>query len=102
MQTDTNISRAHLAAFFWQLDHVFEVLRAAITRGQKEHGELKYFWQWEKALDEIEQGASRREISAYRNQGHQFPAIIGCQWDGDHKFVCGISCRQSRGTNQKK
>ena len=35
----------HLAAFFWQIDHVFEALRTAITRGQKEHGELKYFWE---------------------------------------------------------
>jgi hypothetical protein len=29
----------------------------------------------------------RREISAYRNQGHQYPAIIGCKWDGEDKFV---------------
>jgi hypothetical protein len=87
MQTDVLICRAHLAAFFWQLDHVFEVLSAAITRGQKEHRELKYFWLWEKRLNGIEQTPMRKEISAYRNHGHQFPAIIGCQWDGDHNFV---------------
>jgi hypothetical protein len=87
MQTDMLICRAHLAAFFWQLDHVFEVLRAAITRGQREHGELKYFWLWEKKLDGIEQTPMGKEISAYRNHGHQFPAIIGCRWDGDHNLV---------------
>jgi hypothetical protein len=48
---------------------------------------LKYFWQWEKALDEIEKGTLRKGISAYRNQGHQYPAIIGCKWGGDDKFV---------------
>ncbi|MGI0084707.1 MAG: hypothetical protein ACREBQ_06460 [Nitrososphaerales archaeon] len=87
MQTDIMICRAHLASFFWQLDHIFEALRGAINRGQKEHGNLKYFWQWEKALDEIEKGTLRQEISAYRNQGHQYPAIIGCKWTGDDKFV---------------
>src|SRR5271155_3840937 len=87
MQTDVLICRAHLASFFWQLDHIFEALRGAINRGQKEHGDLKYFWQWDKALDDIEKGTLRREISAYRNQGHQYPAIIGCKWEGDDKFV---------------
>jgi hypothetical protein len=87
MQTDVLICRAHLASFFWQLDHIFEALRAAINRGQKEHGDLKYFWQWEKTLDEIEKNTLRTEISAYRNQGHQYPAIIGCKWDGDDKFL---------------
>lgn len=87
MQTDIVICRAHLASFFWQLDHIFEALRGAINRSQKEHGDLKYFWRWEKALDEIEKGTLRKEIQAYRNQGHQYPAIIGCKWDGDDKFV---------------
>lgn len=32
-QVDVVICRAHLAAFFWQLDHVFEALRTATTRG---------------------------------------------------------------------
>src|SRR5271169_5649994 len=42
MQADVVICRTHLAAFFWQINHVFEALQAAITRGQKEHGDLKY------------------------------------------------------------
>jgi len=88
MQTDVVICKAHLAAFFWQLDHIFEALRAAITRGQKEHNESKYFWQWEQELSKIEQNLLRQEIKAYRNQGHQYPAIIGCSWDGEGgKFV---------------
>jgi hypothetical protein len=43
-QVDVVICRAHLAAFFWHLEHLFEALRAAITRGQKEYPEAKYFW----------------------------------------------------------
>jgi hypothetical protein len=80
-QVDVVICRAHLAAFFWQLDHVFEALKIAVTRGQKEHPTLKYFWSYEKRLEEIEQKAIRREISAYRNKGHEIPAIIGCAWE---------------------
>jgi hypothetical protein len=88
MQADVVICRAHLAAFFWQIDHVFEALRTAITRGQKEHGELKYFWKWEQDLKTIEETPLRREISAYRNKGHEIPAIIGCAWEGKGgKFV---------------
>lgn len=88
MQTDVVICRTHLAAFFWQIDHVFEALRAAITRGQKEHGGLKYFWKWERELKRIEETALRQEISAYRNKGHDIPAIIGCSWEGrGGKFV---------------
>jgi hypothetical protein len=80
-QADVVICRAHLAAFFWQLDHIFEALKIAVTRGQKEHATLKYFWSFEKRLEEIEQTAIRQEISAYRNKGHEIPAIIGCAWD---------------------
>lgn len=80
-QVDVVICRTHLAAFFWQLDHVFEALRAAITRGQKEHSTLQYFWACEKQLKEVEDTAMRREISAYRNKAHEIPAIIGCLWD---------------------
>jgi hypothetical protein len=80
-QVDLIICRSHLASFFWQLDHVFEALRAAIARGQEEHSTLKYFWSWEKTLEEIEREAIRQEISAYRNKGHEIPAIIGCAWD---------------------
>jgi len=79
-QVDVVICRTHLAAFFWQLDHVFEALRAAITRGQKEHSALKYFWSYEKRLQEIENTTIRQEITAYRNK-HEIPAIIGCAWE---------------------
>ena len=65
-QVDTVICRAHLAAFFWQIDHFFEALRAAVKRGQKEHPDLKYFWAYEKRLAEIEDNAIRKEIKAYR------------------------------------
>lgn len=86
-QVDLVICRAHLAAFFWQLAHVFEALQTAITRGQKEHGEKKYFWQWGEEFKKIDENPIRREISDYRNKAHQLPAIIGCSWDADGKFV---------------
>ncbi|RXH55406.1 hypothetical protein [Granulicella sibirica] len=87
VQTDIVICRSHLAAFFWHLEHVFEALRTAITRGQKEHAGEKYFWTYEKHLDQIEQLALRKEIRDYRNMGHQNPAIIGSKWDGDERFL---------------
>jgi len=80
-QVDVTICRAHLAAFFWQLDHFFEALRAGITRGQKELPAEKYFWDYEKRLGEAETTAIRKEINVYRNKGHEIPAIIGCAWD---------------------
>jgi len=86
MQADVVICRAHLAAFFWQIDHVFEALRIAIARGQKEHGEMEYFWKWEQELKKIEETPLRQEISTYRNRAHEIPAIIGCWWEGG-KFV---------------
>ncbi len=81
-QVDVIICRAHLASFFWQLDHVFEALRAAIIRGQKEHPEQKHFWSWEEWLKKVEDLPISREINAYRNKAHEIPAIIGCAWDG--------------------
>jgi len=80
-QFDVVICRAHLAAFFWQLDHVFEALQIAVRRGQKEHPEQKYFWSYASRWQEIEGNPIRREISAYRNKGHEIPAIIGCAFD---------------------
>lgn len=85
-QSDLIICRAHLAAFFWQLNHVFEALRAATTRGQKEHADLKFFWAYEKSLDEIEALEIRKEIRDYRNKSHEHPAIIGCSWQSKGKF----------------
>lgn len=80
-QADVVVCRAHLAAFFWQLDHVFEALRIAIKKGQKEHADLKYFWSWGRELEEIEALPIYREINAYRNKSHEFPGIIGCKWE---------------------
>ena len=89
-QVDLIVCRAHLAAFFWQVDHVFEALRIAINRGQKEHADLKYFWSWGKSLEKIEEAAIYKEINAYRNKSHEFPGIIGCKWEDNGagpKFV---------------
>lgn len=86
-QVDVVICRTHLAAFFWHAEHVFEALRTAITRGQKELPEEKFFWAYEKRLDKIEQFAIRQEIRDYRNMGHQNPAIIGSKWDGEGRFL---------------
>jgi hypothetical protein len=81
MQADLIICRAHVAAFFWQIDHLFEALRIAIVRGQKEHPKESYFWIWGKRLDEIEGSAIRQEINAYRNKSHEYAAIIGSWWE---------------------
>lgn len=87
VQIDIVICRSHLAAFFWHLEHVFEALRIAITRGQKELPEEKYFWAYEQRLSEVEQIPLRQEIKDYRNMGHQTPAIIGSKWDGKETFL---------------
>jgi hypothetical protein len=70
-----------MAAFFWQVDHVFEALRIAIKKGQKDHADLKYFWAWGKALEKIESSEIYREVNAYRNKSHEFPGIIGSKWE---------------------
>jgi hypothetical protein len=80
-QVEVIICRAHLAAFFWQADHVFEALRVAIKKGQKEHAHLTYFWAWGKVLEKIESSEIYREINAYRNKSHEFPGIIGTKWE---------------------
>jgi hypothetical protein len=107
-QADLVICRAHLAAFFWQLDHVFEALDIAMKRGQKEHPGAKYFWSYEGLLKKIEQEFPRREISAYRNKAHEAPAIIGQKWSGDHKFlfhflptISGLSNNDETDINEK-
>ena len=79
-QVDVVVCRAHLAAFFWQLDHVFEALRIAIVRGQKEHSKISYFWSAEKRFKELMEAPISQEINAYRNKAHELPAIIGCKW----------------------
>jgi hypothetical protein len=107
-QADLVVCRAHLAAFFWQLDHVFEALDISVKRGQKEHSEVRYFWSYESLLKKIEQEPPRREISAYRNKAHETPAIIGQRWSGDDKFqfhflpsISGLSNTEETDMNQK-
>lgn len=80
-QSEVVICRAHLAAFFWQLDHVFEALGIAIKKGQKEHGDLKYFWAWGEEIEKIQALPIYKEINAYRNKSHEFPGIIGTKWE---------------------
>jgi len=87
VQIDIVICRSHLAAFFWHLEHVFEALRTAITRGQKEYPEARYFWGYEQRLNELEALPIRQEIKDYRNMGHKQPAIIGSKWGGDGRFL---------------
>lgn len=82
-QVDLIVCRTHLAAFLWQLDHVFEALRIAINKGQKEHAEQNYFWSWGKALERIEGSPIYEEINAYRNKSHEIPAILGSKWVND-------------------
>lgn len=81
MQADLTICRAHLAAFFWQLEHMFEGLRIAVRRGKEEQPLEKYFPIYEQKLDKLEDYPLRREIKAYRNKAHNIPAIIGRQWE---------------------
>src|SRR5690349_11490986 len=107
-QADLVICRAHLAAFFWQLDHVFEALYISVKRGQREHSEARYFWSYEGLLKKIEQEFPRREISAYRNKAHEAPAIIGQRWRGDHEFlfhflpsISGLSKNDETDINEK-
>lgn len=86
-QTDLVICRAHLAAFFWHLEHLFEALRAAVTRGRKENPDEPYFAEYAILLDSLEEQPPRREIRDYRNMGHQNPAIIGTAWTVERQFL---------------
>ncbi len=61
-QTDLTICRAHLAALFWQLEHIFEGLRIAVRRGKREQPLEKYFPNYEQQLDKLEQHPLRQEI----------------------------------------
>jgi hypothetical protein len=80
-QVDLIICRSHLASFFWQLDHVFESLDIAIKRGQKDYPKERYFYLQEQSLEKIRQTDIPKEIAAYRNEGHNIPAIIGQKWE---------------------
>ena len=102
VQVDIVICRSHLAAFFWHLEHVFEALRTAITRGQREHPEAKYFWAYEKRLNEIEQSTIRQVITDYRNMGHQNPAIIGSKWDSEGHFPSPLPPNDQRAPTPRR
>jgi len=100
-QVDRMVCRTHLAAFFWQLDHVFEALAAAITRGKKEYSTKEYFLSREKHLKEIQQTPIYKEIHCYRNVGHDLPGIIGCAWEKEggkllHHFLPSISGQEPK------
>ena len=84
-QIDVIVCRAHLAAFFWQIDHVFEALGIAINKGQKEHPHQKYFWSFGKVLEQIHEEPIYKEINAYRNKSHEFPGVIGSKWEDKGK-----------------
>jgi hypothetical protein len=80
-QVDLIICRSHLASFFWELHHVFEALEAAINRGKKEYPNQRYFYSQERVLERTRQSPVPKEIEAYRNEGHNIPAIIGQKWE---------------------
>jgi len=60
----------------------------------------KIFLQCGAKLQTIRQSAIPREIDAYRNEGHNIPAIIGQQWNADGNFVHHFLPR-SRGTKPR-
>ena len=108
-QIDIIVCRSHLAAFFWQLHHVFEALESAVGKGEKEYPKERYFYSAEQNLKTIRQSVLAKEIDAYRNEGHNIPAIIGQQWDGKggkflHHFlptIKGHQPKESRDLNEQ-
>lgn len=100
-QIDLFVCRSHLAAFFWQIHHVFEALECAIRTGQKEHPKERYFYSAEQKLKTIQESATAKEIDAYRNEGHNILAIIGQQWEAKggrflHHFLPTIAGHQPK------
>lgn len=100
-QVDLIICRSHLAAFFWQLHHMFEALEVAIRRGKNEYPEERYFYSHERQLERIRESPIPKEIEAYRNEGHYIPAIIGQQWEEEsgkfsHHFFPSIQDYQPK------
>jgi hypothetical protein len=100
-QVDLIICRSHLASFFWELHHVFEGLEAAIRRGRNEYPKEQYFYSEERKLETIRQSSIPKEIEAYRNEGHNIPAIIGQKWEekeGEflHHFLPSIQGHQPK------
>jgi hypothetical protein len=101
VQIDIVICRSHLAAFFWHLEHVFEALRTAITRGQKEYPEARYFgdmrngWMnWRRCR----YGRRSRTIATWRTSS--LPSLAASGLLSIVSFI--IFCRQLAGTRRKK
>ncbi len=100
-QIDLIICRSHVAAFFWELHHVFEALEVAIRRGKNEYPNERYFYSQERQLEGIRQSPIPKEIEAYRNEGHNIPAIIGQKWEEKggkflHHFLPSIQGHQAK------
>jgi hypothetical protein len=100
-QIDLIICRGHLAAFFWELDHVFEALGIAIRRGKNEYPNERYFYMQERQLQQIRQSSVPKEIAAYRNEGHNITAIVGQAWEEKggkflHHFLPSIEGHQPK------
>jgi hypothetical protein len=100
-QIDMMICRSHLAALFWELHHVFEALDVAIRRGKNEFPNERYFYSQERQLEQIQQSSIPKEIEAYRNEGHNIPAIVGQAWEERggkflHHFLPSIKGHQPK------
>lgn len=100
-RVDPIICRSHLAAFFWQLHHVFEALESATRRGKKDYPKEQYFYSAERKLETIRQSSIPKEIDAYRNEGHNIPGIIGQKWEEKggkflHHFLPSIQGHQPK------
>jgi hypothetical protein len=67
----------------------------------------KYFWAYEKRLDELEQMPICKEINAYRNHSHEIYAIIGCKWEKKggkflHHFLPNITGLEAKDSIRHK
>jgi hypothetical protein len=62
-------------------------MEAAINRGKKEYPDQAYFYTQGQLLEQIRQTSIPKEIEAYRNEGHNIPAIIGQKWEEGGKFL---------------
>lgn len=75
-QSDMMTCRAHLAAFFWQLDHIFESLLLALRRGRDENKvDMRTYVLAERFIKKQQSSTIGEEISLYRNASHQVPGI---------------------------
>jgi len=73
--------------------------RMAIRKARRTIAE-RYFYSAERKLETIWQSAIREKLTAYRNEGHKLPAIIGQQWNAERKF-CAFILALARGTRSQ-